>query len=294
MHGPIGFQQYWLRTQGYGGKNLLQLIADKCFNTDLDICAITSDEDEIPRGSIHDRFGWLKENCTKDLERKGYEIDTLGENVLIVASNEKRVDLVNGQTVRARYRERQVDHLVIGSNRVPIGEDFKETLKWIRGETNTISAVRYPEAQRLISVPEHGLCTGHGGIGPTLLEECATDYDAIEGHNQQLIFDGVIAKLPPFSSYARKLNYDAQKLAERLGKYWIATSDAHRIGSAGRSYIWFNHDLLDRSSGDGFVESLRNVIILNQFDKHCEYEPFARWANWVSKFMWGCKFGKGV
>lgn len=31
MHGPIGFQPYWLKAQSYAGKNLLKEIADEAF-----------------------------------------------------------------------------------------------------------------------------------------------------------------------------------------------------------------------------------------------------------------------
>jgi len=290
MHGPIGLQQYWLKAQGYQRKNLLKLIVDRCLEAELDICAITSDEDKIPRGSIHDRFNWLKDNCAAELEQQGYSVGTLGENILKV-SKDRTVYLVNGQTVRAQHEGRQVDHLVVGSNDVPIGNDFRETLKWIRGETNDISTARSTETEeRLISTIEHGLCTAHGGIGRELIEECAGQYDAIEGHNQQLIFDGVLARLPKFREYTRELNYQSQALAESLGKHWIATSDAHRIDSAGRSYIWFDRGLLDTSNGDEFLGSLREVILTNQFDKHCEYEPLPRWANWVGKLMFGTTF----
>ncbi len=56
MHGPIGFQEYWLKVQGYQDKNILREIVDICFKKEIDICAITSQEMEIPSSSIHDRF----------------------------------------------------------------------------------------------------------------------------------------------------------------------------------------------------------------------------------------------
>lgn len=71
MHGAIGFQPYWLREQGYSGKNLLQLLADQCFARDIKICAVTSQEDHIPPLSVHDRFGILREVeaplCLRDI-----------------------------------------------------------------------------------------------------------------------------------------------------------------------------------------------------------------------------------
>ena len=65
MHGPIGLQKYWLKSQGYGITNPLEEISKHCFDKNIEICAITSDENEIPRNSVHDRFNWLKNNCIK-------------------------------------------------------------------------------------------------------------------------------------------------------------------------------------------------------------------------------------
>ena len=52
MHGPIGFQPYWLKKQRYAGKNLLKLISDEAFRKRITITAITSQADEIFPGSV--------------------------------------------------------------------------------------------------------------------------------------------------------------------------------------------------------------------------------------------------
>ncbi|MEK6871460.1 MAG: hypothetical protein AABX16_01000 [Nanoarchaeota archaeon] len=90
-HCPIGFQPYWLKVQGYLEKNLLKEIADACFKRNIGLCAITSDENEIPKNSIHDRFNWPKNNNIP--LPKEYETDTLGNNVLIVANNNRKLYL---------------------------------------------------------------------------------------------------------------------------------------------------------------------------------------------------------
>ena len=290
MHGPIGFQKYWLKKQGYQRENILELIANRCFDIGLDICAITSDEDKIPRKSIHDRFNWLKDNCAKTL---GYEFDTLGKNIAIIVKKDgKKLYLINGQTVRAKVGDRAVEHLVVGTNEVPIGKELEETLKWIQGETNAISTIKYPETRKIMSITEHSLCIKHGGIGKELLEKHKDKYHLIEGHNSQLIFEGLISKLPPFKDYCRQLNYDAQYLAEELKKHWIATSDAHTIESAGLSYIYFIGSLLDTRDEEKFMRSFIELTTTNQFDKHCAYEPFNSWKNWVSKYIVGTRLKK--
>lgn len=279
MHGPIGFQPYWLKKQGYEGKNLLEEIAKTCFRKELGICAITSDEDEIPRGSIHDRFNYLKNHFVNNLPKE-YETDTLGDNVLIINDGMSKTYLVNSQTVRAKNNERQVDHLVVGSNSVPIGNSLDYTMD-------------YAQANKLISIAEHPFCVSHGGIGKEKLEKILPKIDAIEGHNSQLIFSEILfSKIPVFKNYVRKLNKKTQEFAEQNKKPWIATSDAHRIEDAGISYIDVPRISLDYSNGEKFLNSLKNVIKSNNFKVHCEYENFFAWINWVSKFIIGTTLGK--
>ena len=75
VFGAIGFQDFYLEKQGYKGKNLLRLIADRCFDINLDFCAITSISEHVKRGSIHDKFGYLIRLAGR--MPKEYEIDIL-------------------------------------------------------------------------------------------------------------------------------------------------------------------------------------------------------------------------
>src|SRR3989344_6411884 len=106
MHGPIGFQKHWLRDQGYGRKNLLELIADSCLDKGITMTAITSDEDEIPINSIHDRFNYLKNKFAGTLP-DGYEFGTFGKNIgLIRRSDGGILYLLNAQNVRTNKEVR--------------------------------------------------------------------------------------------------------------------------------------------------------------------------------------------
>jgi len=283
MHGPIGFQDYWLKVQGYEGTNPLEEIAKTCFSRDVGICAITSDENDIPRNSVHDRFSLLKNKYVSTLP-EDYETDTLGKNILIVADSKNMFFLVNGQTVRARDNGRQVDHLVVGANDVPIGRNLDDTLKYVMDKG-------------LLSIAEHPLCVSHGGIGKEKLEGVMPYIDAVEGHNSQLILPEIFSKVPVFKEYAQGINRQTQKISEQYEKPWIAVSDAHRIEDAGISYIEFNQELLDIKDSDRFLESLKEVIKNNKFDKRCGYEDENHllpidWFNWVSKLVIGQKLGK--
>lgn len=277
VHGPIGFQPRWLKLQGYRGKNLLKEIADKCFDGNINVCAITSDEDKIPKGSVHDRFGQLKEVYSRDLPEQ-YETDTLGDNVLIVSRKHGgKVYIVNSQTVRIKKEGKgHIDHLVIGSNQILNGKNLDYTLKNIQQEG-------------LISIAEHPLCVAHRGIGREKLEEILPYIHAIEGHNSQLIIASLFSKLPVFRGYKKNINEMTQKFARKHGKPWISTSDAHRIEDIGISYIEFDSRFFNTASGERFLESLKSIIRAGDFKNNSDYENPIDWIKWVSLFICGTK-----
>ncbi len=258
MHGPIGFQPYWLRKQGYSGKNLLELIADECFKKGITICAITSQEKEIPKDSVHDRFGILK-NIEARLLPKNYLTGSVGENILVIEKENDRVYLINGQTVMPKEKGKEYDLLVIGSNQVPNSMSFGDTLK-------------YGKDHGLIQIAEHPYVETHRGMGRELLEKYMKYFDAIEGHNSQVIFPKSATKLPKIGSIlsraGRELNNKAQETAKKYNKPWIATSDAHRIEDLGISYIEFESS----NAGEKLFDDLINKIHSNQFHNSCNYE----------------------
>ena len=92
MHGPIGLQPYWLKAQGYAGKNLLKEIADEAFRKNISISAITSQRENIPRLSVDDRLGILLK-YEVPLLPKEYKAGTLGRknNILVVERGNKKV-----------------------------------------------------------------------------------------------------------------------------------------------------------------------------------------------------------
>ena len=268
MHGLIGFQPYWVGKQGYDGKNLLKEIADACFSRDVNVCAVTSHETEIPRNSVHDRFNWLKNNFANNLPRD-YEFGSIGENIGLVYKDGKKLCLVNGQTVVAEDKGRQVDYLVIGKNDIANGKPLGETIEAIY------------DNPRLIGGAEHPFCTSHGGIGEDNLDSYLYQISFIEGHNSQLV---VPNWMPIFSAYKKGLNDKAQKFAEDNNKPWIASSDAHRIEQAGLSYIE-TYQPLDQSSDESIMTSLRRIVESGNFEKHCEYSSILDWASWTTKFL---------
>ena len=281
MHGPIGFQPYWLRKQGYAGKNLLQLIADECFRKGITICAITSQEKEIPKNSVHDRLGCLKNHEAQYLPQ-GYQTDSLGENILVVEKGSNRVYLVNGQTVMPEENGKKYDLLVVGSNQIPNAMSFNDTLN-------------YGKDHGLIQIAEHPYIETHRGIGEELLEEHIKDFDAIEGHNSQAIFSSWTTRLPVvgglLSRAGKEMNEKARQIACRYNKPWIATSDAHRIEDLGISHIQWESEI-DDSNETRFFGNLKTRIHTGAFKPIINYEKMLAWFSWISTFQKGIRSGR--
>lgn len=278
MHGVIGFQEYWLKVQGYQGKNILKEIADTCFKKEIDICAITSQETEIPRGSIHDRFYQLTQ-YEKSLH-KSYRRDKIGEVALVVEKYGQRVIIINSQSVVVSQvkdgQELRIDHLVVGSNQVPNKISLEDTIK-------------YCQDNGLIQIAEHAFLVEHFGVGGELLEKHIDSYDAIEIHNAQLFLPGIFRFVPLLGAYNKSTNKKARKFAECYKKPGVANSDAHKIENLGEAYtrLDFTPDL---NSPDKLLNSLRSAIIkLNPRNPDINegYIPLLDFLDWTTKFRRG-------
>ncbi len=276
-HGAIGFEPYWLKVQGYEGKNLLKEIADSCFKKDLDFCSITCEKEEIPKGSVHDRLGYLT-NCIKSLPKE-YKADKLGENAIVVEKSEKRVYLLNSQTVLISEGGKRIEHLVVGSNQVP---NFM----------NQRDAIEFGKDHGLIQIAEHPLCIAHEGMGKILLERYIEDYTAVEGHNSEMIWPSALSWVPYFGSFTERVNKKTQEIAEQHNRPWIADSDGHVVKHAGLSCIEFDKKI-NENSDETILRDLKEIIIFGKFKNICNYESYTDWINWVSKLMIGVKFHKG-
>lgn len=236
-HGPIGFQDYFLRVQGYEGKNLLKLIVDRCIEKEIVVCAITSEAFRIDRGSLDDRFGYLAREA-KNLG-KDYYVERKGDIFLkVFKGSEKAIYIVNSQTVVAYIGDKRVDHLVIGSNQVPNSIPLEQ-------------AIRFCKDNCLLHGSEHPFLEEHFGVGEEILIKHLDDYDFIEGHNSQLIIPGLLEKFPVFGKYNKKRNKKAKEFAIKHKKPAIAVSDAHRIEDIGVSYIEIPD--FDFSDGEQFL-----------------------------------------
>ncbi len=282
-HGPIGFEPYWLRVQGYRSKNLLKEIADAGFNKGLNVLALTSvthqtdDKGVIVRNSIHDRIGYLAENYLSDLNKtKGYSADKLGPNSLVVDNGKNRLYLISGQTSIVKEGDKRLDYLVVGSNSVPNFMNLRDTQK-------------YCMDNGLLHGLEHPNLEVHFGIGLEMAKDYVEKADFVETHNAQLMWPGFMKGLPKVGKYTRINNEKAKNFAYVYNKPGIATSDGHMIESAGAAYIEFGKVLLDTDKEDKLLETLSSVVCLNHFNAFEGYDSPINWLEWVSKFNWGIR-----
>ena len=313
-HGPIRFHKYFLKKQGYK-ENILKLMTDVCFKRAIAICAIISEEADqrkegyrkrdgiklvakgilknkvnlsdvieensevkkIEKNSVNNRFGFLLKEMKK--MPRGYEAKMLGKNIIIVKKGNRKVFFINGQTVHSIDGKRVIESLVIGTNEIANYLKIEDFLKIVKKENYVIIA-------------EHPACESHHGIGKKLLQEYKDYYDAVEGHNSQLMVPALFFPWSDFlSSFTKKKNAEAKVLAASLKKPWVATSDCHRIEDIGVSYIEFK-DKINTSNEKDFLKDLKRIVSNNNFNKKCSYQPVLGGLSWSSKLLWGAGIKK--
>ncbi|MEK6885744.1 MAG: PHP-associated domain-containing protein [Nanoarchaeota archaeon] len=233
-HLLIGFQPEWLRVQGYSSRNLAWVLVNSAIRKDIGLVAITSENFEIPEGSIHDRFTQICEDAKYfNEETCGCSAEKIGENVLRIDNlghpiNWNSIYVVNSQTVIVEEAGRRYDHLVIGSNQVPNRKDFDYALKYCRDNN-------------LLNFLEHPAVENHLGTGLVKAERLIQKYGdiitGIEGHNAQMIWPESWAKAPLIGPFNKGVNKKAIGLANKVEKPFIATSDAHSPNQIGAANI---------------------------------------------------------
>src|SRR3989344_8086549 len=142
-YGPIALNPSSLERQRYMGKNLLVESAKICFNRNILVCALTSEDPQIVPGSGSDRFGFYKETFLENLplyEMNGGMLKETNGNVMFVMDEKGReVYFVNSQAVMCldnrreesgKIQGRREGHLVFGANNVPQFRTLEATIKY--------------------------------------------------------------------------------------------------------------------------------------------------------------------
>jgi len=271
-HGVISLHPDWLNLQGYEGQNILQLWARRCMEKGIGICAVTSEEFQIPLNSHHDRLNYLIEQFAKNMTVI-YKHDRVGKNALVVEKNGSKVYFVSGQTVAVQDHGKRLDHLVLGSNQVPNGKSLKNT-------------IQYGKDHGLIQIAEHPFADGHFGIGEERINQHLADYDAIEGFNGELAIPEFLSWIPKLGEHNKGKNKKAKEFALKNGKPHVASSDAHSIAETGYAYIVTQSEI--RTDSDlHLIEDLKDVLKSGCFRANERYQPFSSVARAKLAFMKG-------
>jgi hypothetical protein len=279
-HGPIGFQPYWLRIQGYGGRNLLEQFADACIRGGIDICAVVSQAENMSE-PYQDRFDMLVQSMKSISPR--YHVEKPSPNLLVVdvpgQGPDSPVYLVNAQSVVVQEADgTKLSHLVVGTNKIPNLLPLEETIARC-------------EAENCIQIAEHPFKRGNpSGIGRDLFMKHKGTYDAID-LDPQLAFYTWMGSLPSIgptlADYTRGINDKARELALDTRKPLIAGSNAHRFEDIGLSYIIVPRSQLHLASGEELVQSLRKAIRHRHFNHYLHYESLPGLIGWTRQFKKG-------
>lgn len=312
-HGPIGFEPYWLRVQGYKGKNPLTLWVDACIARGIGLCAVISEQNGdgspdyvIPKNSVHDRFNVLlnsfPELIFSALEHS-YIIAPIDDNLLKVSrgipnkatgkTEYSHVYLINGQTVVTREDNgARLDHLVIGADHLPNNVPIRKVVG-IAKESGYLQILEHP------AVVEHYCAIDY-------VEDLSEHFDAAEGHNAQLAVPDWMSKLPKWfkiGAFTKRKNYLAKVWAIEHNLPWVATSDAHRFEDIGTAWTEFPRKNLDFRDTEKLIESLRSNLQsgegLSRQRGYAQFWPTFKhplqipgWWDWTTKFQIGVMTGR--
>jgi len=302
-HGPIGFEPYWLRKQGYADKNPLALWVDACLFRGIGLCAVISEQNGdgspgwvIPRNSVHERFNLLIDSfpslITSSPEHS-YILTPLEANLIKVSrgttnkttgkTDYSHVYLITGQTVVTREDDgTRLDHLVIGANDLPNNVPLRKIVGIAKG-CGYLQILEHP------TVVEH-----YGAID--YAEDLSEHFDAVEGHDAQLCVPDWMSRVPKLGAFTRNRNQLAAEWAVNHNLTWIANSDAHRFEDIGLAYTEFPREKLDFGDTGILIASLRGALqsgegisrqrTYAQFWPSKEH-PMPGWWDWTTTFQWG-------
>ncbi|MEK6858987.1 MAG: hypothetical protein AABX53_03700 [Nanoarchaeota archaeon] len=283
-HGSIGFQPYFLREQGYAGRNLVRTFADACERRKIGICAVVSQADDM-NAPYQDRFAILREQA-RTLHPLGYTITKRGDNLLRVEkrtspenSPRKLTYLLNAQSVVMREEDEKLSLTVIGTNQAPNGLSHHETMKWCRD---------HPE---FIYLAEHPFKEGSPrGVGRDRFLEHKEVYDGID-FDPQLAIPDWMTYLPAvgkaLKGYRRELNECARELTWESNVPLVPGSNAHRFEDIGIAHIEVSEAALNYTRDATLVASLKTALRAGTFNAYYAYESLPAWFSWTRKFKRG-------
>lgn len=267
LHGHLlaGFNPWWKKQFGIEGKNLAQVVTDKCIEKDLGIYAITND---FPQEfQIKSRFSYMFDYAQRlPLD---YKLGKLGENAFVIEKDDKKIIYLNGQSINVIDSRRKYELLTYGTSKVPDGMNFSDTSSYLKDNG-------------LLGIAEHPFAEGHHGSMPEerLIELWNKEYiDAVE-------FNGKIAvpkwfSFGKFGEYSRKHNENLIEIAESNDIPIIANDDSDAVSHIGTAYTIFPNDKIRKYNNEVIIQDLNSLIKSKDFEIKKDYLNFSEWLRYA-------------
>ncbi len=273
LHGHLlaDFGPWWKRQFGIEGKNLAEVVAEKCFRKGIGIYAITNDS--FWNFTKKSRFSYMVDYARSSSQQ--YKMDMLGQNAFIMERGKNQIVFLSGQSIRVRYSDREYELLTFGSDQIPNGMSF----------SNTFARLKY---DGLLGVAEHPFAEGHhGAMSENLLLELWNDgeIDAVE-HNAKIAVPEFLATLPirKFRDYSRKHNRHLAEIARSNNIPLIANDDSDGISHIGTAYTEFDINKIRLDKDENIIQDINKSIKNNDFTTHrghLNVFSFMRYAAWI-------------
>lgn len=275
-HGLPDYSEKWKKKLGVSGRNIAEIIFEKCIKKDIGIYTIT-DEPEIPMFIEKTRYDWVRDAAIALSSQLNYEFNSLGNNAfhlkILRNGEEKETIFQRGQSLRITDKSlktgnlREYEMLTFGRDMIKDFNSFDEAFKYLNGEG-------------LPAIGEHLLAYGHHG--PMEVERikdyCENgNFLAVE-HNAKIAMPKLCRFLVPPLGPLKKVQGGTKSTNSRLAKLVqpydtpiIANDDADFPVHIGVAPTEFPEDKVRRDSGETIRDDLVGLIKNNDFYAHKEH-----------------------
>jgi predicted metal-dependent phosphoesterase TrpH len=262
FHGHLlaGFAPWWRKQFGIEGKNLVQVVTDKCLEKGLEIYTITNDFPEEFRHKS--RFHQFVDEARS--LNSHYKLERLGDNSIIIEKGlDGKVIYLNGQSIEDRI-------LTFGTSSLPKNLPLTDAAAYLRDNG-------------YLRIAEHPFAGGHHGA---LTEEQLLEMwdrnliDAAE-HDGKITVPFPFSLLPKFGDYQRTFNKKLEKFCEYYGIPFIANDDSDGISHIGTAWTEFDKIKINTDSENNLIQDLNTLIKKGDFQIHKGYLSFPKFLKYI-------------
>lgn len=275
-YGLIGFQREWRALQGEKGSNLLERFVDDCIDSGVDACVVTSEEYQIPRFSVHDRFGILKRIAQRKPTGLSFHRDELGpeyismkicNNYLEMEKDTKRILLFNSQAARITESEEKIVVLLFGDNSFSDQGTFSQNTEYLKRDDLVIIPKK---------LTQYGYYPKNKEKAREILFKHKELYDAVVGFDAQ-------AKI--------SVNEESKEIALKVELPYVAISNKHSFSGC-RTCIEIPDDRLNYEDEKSLLNTIKKAIRTRKFKNHEYPEGFLTGLKWKLPLLYGIKSKK--